>query len=123
MPDINTLIKAYPKHLAELRFGSIECGNGWFSILDDLLGTVVELERRTGEPTDFAPACIKEKFGVLNIQGYTGPMLLRPLVRDAEDLSAKVCEDCGSTDAVFTRASPYWIRTLCGVCRESYKKE
>jgi len=59
---------------------------------------------------------IKEKFGTLRIYTIGGDAFCEGLVRMAEAISAKTCEECGHPGK---QTASGWIRTLCKVCMEN----
>ena len=96
-------------------------GDGWVSILEAL---TIQLKKLGwgGQVNQ-----IKEKFGGLRFYAdlSTLPMsnqdIAFALINQAENLSLKRCEDCGSEDHVSTRPleGKSWIRTLCQQCRNT----
>ena len=80
-------------------------GPGWNDIVLDLHNKLVK------ENPDYFIAQVKEKFGTLRF--YTGPMTDKGwgYVTEAEELSAKTCEECGRPG--WLRTDRNWIQTLC----------
>lgn len=80
-------------------------GAGWNDIVLDLHNKLVK------EHSDYYIIQIKEKFSTLRY--YTGPMTDAGYehVREAEDLSAITCEECGRPGEL--RGDSHWIVTLC----------
>ena len=80
-------------------------GPGWNDIVLDLHNKLVK------EYPDYFIAQIKEKFATLRY--YTGPLseLGWGYIREAEDLSAITCEECGRPGSL--REDGHWILTLC----------
>ena len=109
-------IKLYGKLKKKYSFlsgASIECGNGWYTLLDVLCDEIQrELEacKRDGVRTDFEAVQIKEKYGGLRF--YTGGenMVIYGLICFAESMSRHICENCGNHGVL--RDGP-WVRTLC----------
>lgn len=58
---------------------------------------------------------VKEKFGGLRLYHHGGLLKFFDYARFAENLSYKLCEDCGVRAEVRTDG---WIRTLCRACGE-----
>lgn len=87
-------------------------GQGWIPILDELVEKLTKL----GWDKQFAQ--VKEKFGTLRVYLETYPPEHREeyyaLIRDAEERSATVCEDCGKPGKI--RRERGWHRTLCDEC-------
>jgi len=95
-------------------FPQVQCGPGW----DDLLA---ELDARiTALDPDYAVQQVKEKFGTLRyyVSVHSGDeeirRSIRALINDAEQRSARTCENCGSPGSIRTRRG--WFRTLCDRC-------
>jgi hypothetical protein len=117
----NKLIEKYPEIFRDN--GSVDCGNGWYNILDSWCKTI-DLENERGniqylknldlykhEP--FIPTRvtqIKEKWGTLRIYTTSATDFEQGVTRMAERLSEKTCELCGNPGRL-RRMS--WIRILC----------
>lgn len=84
----------------------IECGDGWYAILDELCAAITAL------PGPLKPKVmqIKEKFGGLRfyLNGYSPS--ISPLVDAAERKSERTCEQCGKPGS---RRDNGWVATLC----------
>ena len=110
-----------------------ECGDGWFQILDSLMGNIQhhidwkEKQRgwairfnSTAPPEDMRPVPdvipqvtldqVKEKFGTLRFYYTGGDDVIDGMVRMAESMSAVTCEQCGNPG---TTGGQGWISTLC----------
>ena len=110
-----------------------ECGDGWFQILDSLMGNIQhhidwkEKQRgwairfnSTAPPEDMRPVPdvipqvtldqVKEKFGTLRFYYTGGDDVINGMVRMAESMSAVTCEQCGNPG---TTGGQGWISTLC----------
>jgi hypothetical protein len=105
----------------------IECGNGWYDLINSICQIVESLNRNikernrliTGnneEIIDFKFDQIKEKFGGLRAYYSGGNDYIRGLVTMAETMSYKICEVCGNKGKPNKSG---WISTLCDVCRKS----
>lgn len=69
-------------------------------------------ERPVPEPIEQVVAVqVKEKFGGLRFYYSGGDDYIRGVVDMAENMSYKICEDCGSPGK--TRNMSGWIKTLC----------
>ena len=117
------LSKRYP-WLGEIDQISID--SDWYQIVIDAfdkIDTVIkttpylQIEIELGDRIDILQ--IKEKRAVLNIyvaipfiEKYA--YIMRSHLREAEDLSAKVCERCG--DPGERRCGTHWLLTLCDEC-------
>jgi len=89
----------------------MECGDGWYKILHDLMTKI----RTTGEKIGIAQ--IKEKFGGLRFYIESTPIgsihfeAIRTFISEAEKESMRTCEVCGKPGEI--RDQGRWIRTLC----------
>jgi hypothetical protein len=105
------LFKGMTKPLTHslMAFG-IECGDGWYNILDKLFEKLNNY--------DIELMQVKEKFGGLRIylSGATTDEVY-DLVEKAEEESFKICEMCGKSGKNLTINS--WIYTVC----EDHKKQ
>jgi hypothetical protein len=95
-----------------------DCGNGWYRVLYDLC---LKIESLDPEKT-FQFEQIKEKWGLLRVYYTTGAgcdsKAIGDAIDEAEVLSGKYCEACGSQENV-TTAGPGWIVSRCQECREN----
>lgn len=116
------LVKKYPKILSEYRgnpnhtcmaFG-LECGDGWYNIIDFLLNRIQTYIDRNEKPQVVAEQ-IKEKFGGLRFYYRGGDAHVSGIVSTIEALSYKVCEVCGSMAGV-KQSNSGWITTRCKKC-------
>jgi len=100
----------------------IECGNGWYGLLDDLCFDIDRV--LTGNPElekNFYVAQIKEKFGGLRFYVYGADDEIMNRINNAEKKSFTICEDCGKKGKEITIRG--WIMTLCDACKEKIEKE
>jgi hypothetical protein len=116
-----------------------ECGNGWFNILDQLMGNIqshIDWNLRQRQVAiDFnskaAPESmrkvpelvpqvtldqVKEKFGTLRFYYTGGDNYIDGMVRMAESMSSVICEGCGN---VGERRGGGWVHTYCTPCEEA----
>ena len=98
----------------------LECGDGWYKLLDDLCYAI---QKHCDEPGNFQVEAsqVKEKFGTLSFYVSGADDYVFDLIGKAEDESAHICEECGSKEGV--TQSEGWIVTLCPVCMKKYKEE
>ena len=98
-----------------------ECGDGWFQILDSLMGNIqhhIDWNNKNFEKgyTQYKQVPqvtldqVKEKFGTLRFYYTGGDDVIDGMVRMAESMSAVTCEQCGSPG---TTGGQGWISTLC----------
>lgn len=98
----------------------VECGPGWFDIVEDFL----EKNKDLFMIWDVKIALIKEKFGYMRIhldaphgfyESEAGETCRRTM-RDAIILSHKTCEVCGKSGKIGHIAG--WLQCLCKKCKE-----
>lgn len=89
-------------------------GDGWYDLLDALSNRLVLLE------VDVEVVQVKEKFGGLRFyhNGISADDERRiyqasGAIQMAEEMSFKICEDCGNSGEIRTTG---WYRTLCDDC-------
>jgi hypothetical protein len=94
----------------------IECGDGWYDILDKLLNSIKwhqkDAKNYNSNYENVQITQIKEKFGTLRFYYFGGDDYISGLVQMAESMSGVMCEDCGNRG---TQTDNGWIRTLCKV--------
>jgi len=90
----------------------IECGDGWFDLVECLSQTLTQHKTFHPKENQFRVSQIKEKFGSLRFH-LSGPCSEEVLgVLDfATNMSARICEQCGHPGN--TRHDQSWVRTLC----------
>lgn len=110
---------------------AIECGDGWYGLLDRMLRSMevhvisreksriwAEKNNSAGLPHADVPdpvdpitlQQIKEKFGTLRVYYQGGDDTIHGIARMAEAMSEITCEVCGS---VGKTRNGTWIKTLC----------
>jgi len=93
-----------------------ECGDGWFTLIDELCTTIDRiLEQDETLAKDFIVTQVKEKYGTLRFYTSPTPDLIHWVIDFAEGMSAKICERCGNPGKPNNQG---WITTLCAKCRE-----
>ena len=115
-----------------------ECGNGWFTLIDELCGDIknavendkksLDYKKERGEAVteedyevvQVTISQVKEKFGGLRFYTYGGNDYVRGMIDFAESMSYKICEDCGNPGVLSTEG---WWRTLCEPCRTIYNEK
>lgn len=105
-------------------YWGVECGDGWFDLLDGLLSKFDSHFDRLqvqGVPKNRWPrVCqIKEKFGTLRFYLKTTEELtpdLMEAIESAEKTSAKICEVCGNSGELRTVG---YLVVLCDTCFEA----
>jgi hypothetical protein len=116
------LFTRYPKIFAEAQLPSeesamgrgIECGDGWFGLIDALCQYLQETTDRGLEPQIVAIQ-VKEKLGGLRfyVRGSQASRSQRGAIAFAELLSQQLCEICGAWGATISATGN--LRTRCGV--------
>lgn len=123
-----TFPELYP---AGSKYISLGCGDGWDQIVWDLseklTAKMKEVDSEQEEDFFYAEVVqIKEKMGGLRFYvscthaSYSEGFY--DLIREAEILSEKTCEGCGTTEDVVRKGYPYWIKTLCSSCAPGFEK-
>jgi hypothetical protein len=119
----DSLVSKYPSLFAKvfqhpdkntLMFFGCECGDGWFSIIDNACGLISGYTKQREK--DFSWFQIKEKFGSLRMYpagGYDG--YIAGVIAMAESMSRITCEQCGQRGESRGKG---WITTLCDSCLE-----
>jgi hypothetical protein len=109
-----------------------ECGDGWFTILDELMGNIqhhIDWKNRKEElVAQVTLDQVKEKFGTLRFYYTGGDDVIDGMVRMAEAMSGVTCESCGA------QAKTNWpktenggiggcVRTECKPCEEKREED
>jgi hypothetical protein len=93
-----------------------ECGDGWFTLLDELCTTVDRILADNDElAKEFIVVQVKEKFGTLRFYTSPTPDAIHWVIDFAEGMSSKICERCGNPGKTGDRG---WLTTLCESCKE-----
>ena len=100
-----------------------ECGDGWFNILDQLMGNIqhhIDWKNKKEEVVaQVTLDQVKEKFGTLRFYYSGGDDIIDGMVRMAESMSGVTCEECGNPGK--SRGGG-WIHTYCEPCEELREK-
>jgi len=95
-----------------------ECGDGWFNILDQLMGNIqhhIDWKNKNGEVVHQVTLNqVKEKFGSLRFYYTGGDDYIDGMVTLAESMSGVTCEECGLPG---TQTQGGWIKTACAAHR------
>jgi hypothetical protein len=112
--------KSKPSSESSICFG-IQTNDGWYWLIDQLCA---ELERYTkkGHPQVVAFQ-IKEKFGMLRFYAHNLSDTQSEIIHFAENMSATICEKCGSTKETETKKISQFLVTLCKKCHSSYNNK
>jgi len=131
------LFKKYPKIFRQKDLSmnqtclcwGIECGDGWFKILD-ILCSQLQWDADRNKYPQVEAVQVKEKFGLLNFYYNSIPNekdkylerhfgAIDGAVSFAEYLSENTCEHCGSMENVTQTKG--WVVTLCEKCMKERK--
>jgi hypothetical protein len=116
------LCKVYPKMMVNRHAPmtetcmcwGFECGDGWFQILNQLMGNIqnhIDWSNLNGKVVPQVTVDqVKEKFGTLRFYYTGGDDYIRGMVTMAESMSSVTCEECGKPG---TSTGGGWIRTVC----------
>lgn len=112
----------------------VSCGDGWFFLLDHLCLNIQhhidqQAERikekwaQKGEKPipQVVAHQIKEKFGSLRFYHEGGDEQIEGMIRLAESITNRLCENCGKWNQDVGRTKG-WIQNLCTECAAEYKK-
>lgn len=120
------LKRKYPEILKELdnsespMYWGIECGNGWYHILDALFETIQNyIDKNNLSQTHTVQ--VKEKFGSLRVYLDFEDIVIHELVNLAESISERVCELCGAPGKL--RNLNGWYKTLCRKCYKEAERD
>jgi len=101
-----------------------ECGDGWFNILDQLMGNIQHHIDWKNRKEEVVPQVtldqVKEKFGTLRFYYTGGDDYISGLVSMAESMSGVTCEGCGN---VGERKGGGWVHTYCEPCETERETE
>lgn len=122
------LVNKYPDQFKNISY--IECGDGWYVILDRLCNTIqnrLDSNLRQGKPSEFFWwSQIKEKFGGLRAYCYGADEYMRGAIDMAETMSYSICEFSGEKGKLRKQrrgdnGEPIsaWIKTLSDIEAEA----
>jgi hypothetical protein len=118
-PLQNDFYEKYPSLFSHDNKISLECGNGWYALLDGLCFTISQHQSKLDEANRIKLKQIKEKFGGLRVYYDGGDNYIAGAVDMAEKMSYYTCEVCGNQGEPNTTG---WISTLCEWHREDKLK-
>lgn len=98
-------------------FRGIDCGGGWFDLLNQLCGCIHSYCGDNKKP-EIVITQIKEKFGTLRFYYNGGDETIGGMVWLAEYQSAFICEGCGKPSRVHKNKN-HWYSTNCKECAKS----
>lgn len=91
-------------------YWGIECGEGWYNILDEMMAKIAALP----PPEGFCFSQIKEKFGTLRVYTDGWSEEINTIIDEAEAKSAVTCESCGKPGKINQGG---WLKCLCEECK------
>ena len=118
------LVKKYPKIFVD-RYADMKVtcmcwgfpGDGWYEIIDNLCDKIQKhIDNSDGTVSQVVADQVKEKFGGLRFYISGGDETIYKFINEAEDLSYKTCEQCGTIENVGQTQYPSWLFTLCEDC-------
>ena len=98
----------------------VECGNGWFKIID-LLCEILQWDTDNNHYPQIEATQVKEKFGGLRFYTNGENEQQSGAIEYACYLSQHTCEQCGSMEDVTQTEG--WVVTMCKPCLKAYKKK
>lgn len=121
------LFSKYPKIFIQKKLSmtetamcwGIECGDGWYWLIDMLCNQIQYDIDKNNEP-QIEAVQVKEKFGGLRFYTDITTDRQRGMIALAENMSYSICEDCGTTKDV-TQNTEEYIQSLCIECRSKSK--
>ena len=108
--------KKYPLIFADTE-QYIECGNGWYDLLDAMFECIQKDLEKTPRP-NFKITQIKEKFGILRIYIENSNQYIDKIILQAKSMSEHICETCGEYGQL--RDSSYWKKVRCNDCERKH---
>lgn len=97
----------------------VETGSGWYWLISNLLECIHSYVSQNEVP-EVTITQIKEKYGSLRFYFTGGNDMVYGMVWLAEDMSEKICEECGSTEGILKEINGWWS-TRCKNCRKNEK--
>ena len=105
-------MKQQREPLTPFELFGVEAHKGWWPLVTPIYERIQQLN---AEGADIEITQIKEKFGHLRIYVHNAPEEICELIREAEEQSLHICEDCGAP-AERVVGNNVWIYTLCAKC-------
>ena len=123
--------------MREINAISFDVGDGWFILIDTLIGLLCEDYKRAKKAVDentdpmltgmFAAELqnqfirlpsikqVKEKFGDLRFYAAVGEAKHGAYIKFAEAMSSSICNSCGKTGGIVLDKG--WLNCQCATCR------
>jgi hypothetical protein len=117
--DIYPAIFQTDSHLACINLFGIECNDGWFDLLKELIEQIRDICTKdclNDETDDYFPKVtqVKEKFGSLRFYMSCETDEISDAIRKAEEKSHEICELCGKAGQM--RCVNRWYMMRCDEC-------
>ena len=90
----------------------VECGDGWFNLLEDLIALLESVMTDSEQPLIVAQ--VKEKFGGLRFYVHNSNDVCDQYIDWAESRAWKTCCQCGAPGTMKTNNG--WSSVLCEIC-------
>jgi hypothetical protein len=118
------LFAYYRKKPTEPLFTGIDCGDGWFKLIDKSLeGIQKEVNFYPEEERNrFVLHRIEEKYGSLRIYMSDTVGYMRDIINDAYKESLQTCVICGIQDSTVSQNEHSFERTMCSECSTEYAR-
>ena len=113
-----SLLEIYTKYPNLFPTNCIDCLSGWYKIIDQMCAAIqVYVDNEVfNEEIDPQFECIREKFGILDIQIKGSEKVVNLIVKSCERLSYHTCEYCGEPGELYVSSKHRsWshTKTLC----------
>jgi hypothetical protein len=130
--DFPHLFRDYNTSVMQSGFGwGFQCSDGWEPLLrktakklEPLIVKMIDeaIKNNETENLDSAPttSCIKEKYGTLCWYLTSGTDEMYKLTDEAEEKSAKICEECGKRGRLHGSG---WYYTACVSCHKKREEK
>jgi len=124
------LVEKYPQLFQDYRkdpmypmYYGIECGDGWYDLIDKTLARIQqEIDAYPEKDRNrFKLFQVKEKFGSLRVYMSETVGEMNKAVNDAYTESLVTCVWCGSQEGV-TQNEHSFVRSMCPQCSVEYAK-
>lgn len=106
-----TIIEPDPTLQNNLMAFGFECGEGWYSLIYELLDKIQAIVNNNPDYKDLRVVQIKEKFAGLRVYLNYDSKEVDDLIDEYEKRSYETCEICGEFGK--ERDIGHWYKTLC----------
>jgi hypothetical protein len=91
----------------------VYCGNGWVKVLE-FMSSKIDMYARNQSIDNLKIYKIRQECGSLKVYSNTNDKVILSFIKEAEEVSNKVCEYCGKDGEVYNIQG--WLITLCEDC-------